>query len=81
MANDAVRSLNWLGGFQHSKLGPAKTVRPGVTPPSILPLNATFTIGTLVGTISCSVKNLLFDRISVVLIFEFFFSLSIIDIV
>ena len=41
--------------------GPAKTVKPEVRPPSIEPDKATFIIGTLVGTISFSLKNLYLD--------------------
>ena len=69
-ANDVLKCLE----------GPASTVRPGEIPPSIDPDSATLTIGTSVETISFSVKNLLVDKVEVSLIFEFFFSLSIIDI-
>ena len=56
--------------------GPANTVRPGVIPPSTDPDSATLIIGTSVGTMSFSLKNLDSDNTSVVLSFEFFFSYS-----
>jgi hypothetical protein len=56
--------------------GPAHIVKPGVRPPSSLPLNATFTIGIPVGIISFSLKNFDFERIDASLIVEFFLILS-----
>ena len=56
--------------------GPANIVRPGVKPPSNLPDNATFIMGTSVGIISFSVKKTDWSNIAVSLMVLFFFNLS-----
>src|SRR6056297_1833771 len=57
--------------------GPARTVSPGVSPPSSRPERATLIIGTEVGTISFALKNFDFERIFESFDREFFLSLSI----
>ena len=69
-------AINKLNAVLKCLDGPAHIVRPGVNPPSILPDNATFTIGISVGIISFSVKNLEVERIELSLMVELFFILS-----
>ena len=56
--------------------GPAHIVRPGVKPPSSLPLKATLMIGTDVVIISLLVKNFDLDNIADSLTLLFFLILS-----
>ena len=79
-ADSAALGLESLAISYEKKDWLSLLLRPGAIPPLTEPDNATFTIGTSVGTISFSVKNLLVERVAVSLILLFFFSLSIIDI-